>query len=168
MTRMPPPVRRLLIPFVALSVGLSSTLFKKALLVAMIGVGVPVAGHQFVQAIMTARTQAVKRAEEHQAANRANRFCDTPDDPHDMISDLRASLIVAAQMRDRNDPVGARQSLRESTRVLQRAETQSRDFKTRLAVDQTVSDDEIHDMERIDAMSEDLRGLRRKLMGVGG
>ena len=158
--------RKLLIPIVAIAAGLSSAIAKKLAVLAFVGIGVPVAGYQFVQAVVASRAQAISRIDEHRNASQANRMVG-PDNPHDVIEDLRSSLIIAGQMKARHDADGARQSLRETARVLKRAEAQSRQFKARLTVDRSISDQEIHEMERIDELSGDLRDMQRKLMLVG-
>ena len=159
--------RKLLIPagFAAVA-GLSGTIAKKLALVMLIGIGVPIAGYHFVQAVVASRAQAISQIQEHRNASQASRMVG-PDNPQDVIEDLRASLVIASQMTQRHDTGGSRQIAREATRVLQRAEVQSRQFKDRLTSDRTVSDAEIHDMERLDALSDDLRGMRRKLLQGG-
>ena len=159
--------RKFLLPAgFAVVAGLSGTIAKKLALVMLIGVGVPITGYHFVQAVVASRAQAISQIQEHRNASQASRMVG-PDNPHDVIEDLRASLVIASQMKQRHDTEGSRQIAREAMRVLQRAEVQSGQFKDRLTSDRTVSDAEIRDMERMDELSANLREMRRKLLQGG-
>lgn len=158
--------RRLLFPIGAGAAGLAGTFAKNLTVLVAIGVGVPAAGYHFVHAIIVARAQAMSRIDDHRNAAQASRMV-APDNAQDVVDDLRSNLMVATQIEARNDAEAARKSVVDVTRVLKRAEAQSRLFKERLTIDRNVSEREIGDIERLDGLSTDLRDVQRRLMRIG-
>ena len=160
--------RNMLIPVtVAAAVSLSGAVLQKAALAAVIVISVPVAGYQFVQAVSAARAQALSQVEHHHVETQAIRMV-RPDTPHGVMEDLRASLVVASQIKDRHDAAAARRAAASAASVLQRADLQSRRFKERLSASRGISAEEMYDMERIDQLSHDLRAVRLQLLQAGG
>jgi hypothetical protein len=160
--------RKLVIPVsFAAAASVSGTVAKKLALVTIIGIGAPTAGYHFVQAVVSSRAHALSQIEEHRNAPQSSHPA-AAENQRDIVDDLRAAIVVASQMKDRHDVEATRQSVREASRVLQRAELASNQFKARLTKDQTVSDDEIQDMERMDKLSRDLRAVRLQLLQTGG